>query len=284
MKSAIHMTFKLASIALATALVACGGGGGGGPSSPPPPVAVLAPGIWNKADNLTSTTKFIGVVTTSASGGDVWAVTEDETAGTSRMFTGSVSASSEESFATTQGTLLTFSGTRGWENPALAQPLTLPKSTTVNQTAQQVFQFSNVSYTTSLDKLWANNAKLNDVNDWYDTWTLTERINIGHQNPTLDLTYLWTVNPEGVISGTKSILGQTPCDASGQVLALEKAVVRVSVTYKCVGQPDATFSGISFPQSVNDAGKVLTRAVWLKGPGTGANRFTIQLFTRDTAR
>ncbi|MFY7906857.1 MAG: hypothetical protein ACOVO0_12025, partial [Burkholderiaceae bacterium] len=158
-----------------------------------------------------------------------------------------------------------------------AQALTLPKSATANQ---QVFKISNVSYTTSLDSLWATTAKLNDVNDWNDTWTLTESApDPVTPNATIAVTYSWTVSSSGVITGTKSIPGQDPCDATGNVTPLEKAVVRVSVKYTCAGV-DSTYSGISFPLVANNVGKVSSRAVWLKGPGSSSNQFVIQLFTR----
>jgi hypothetical protein len=156
----------------------------------------------------------------------------------------------------------------------------LPKSTTVNQ---RVFQFlSNENYTTQLDPLWANNAKLNDVNDWNDTWTLTESVtNPISPGERLEVTYSWAVSSAGVITGTKSIPGQQACAVSGNVTPLEKAVVRVSVNYNCAGV-DSTFSGVSYPLAANNVGKVSLRAVWLKGPGASSNQFVIQQFSRST--
>ncbi len=280
MKRAIYMTVKLATVTIAATLVACGGGGGGGGGDGASvPTPVLTPGIWNKPDNATSQIKFIGVVTTSASGGEVWSVTEDSISGASKMFTGAVSASGE-SFATNQGTVLTFSGTTGWSQPASAQSLTLPKSTSVNQ---RVFQFlGNENYTTQLDPLWATDAKLNDVNDWNDTWTLTESVtNPISPGEKLEVTYSWAVSSRGEITGTKSIPGLPPCEVLGDVTPLEKAVVRVSVKYNCAGV-ESTFAGISYPLAANNVGKVSLRSVWLKGPGTSSNQFVIQQFSRST--
>lgn len=276
MRNTIKRSVKFGSMALAAMLVACGGGGGGGGGTNTP-TAVLAPGIWNKTDNSTSTTKFIGVVTTSANGGDVWGWTVDTAAGTSKMFTGAVTASGEN-FVTTQGALESYSSTGGWAALATGKGLALPKSAVTNQ---QNFVFDGpVTYSTAIDSLWATTAQLNSVNDWNTTWTLTEQT----PNPAdggatqLNVVYSWSVASSGAITGTKTVQGQTPCTikAGSAVTAREKAVVNVNVTYVC-GGVETAYSGISFPLTA-PSGVVNTRAVWMKR--TGTDEFVTQTFAR----
>ena len=273
MKSTIKMSVKLASVALAAALAACGGGGGGSA-----PTAVLAPGIWNKTDNATSTTKFIGVVTSSANGGDVWGWTVDTAAGTSKMFTGAVAASGEN-FVTSQGTLESYSSTSGWAAAATGKGLALPKSAV---TTQQSFVFDGpTTYATSLDSLWSTTAQLNSANDWNATWTLTESVpDPLNANATVTVAYSWAVSSTGAITGTKTVQGQAPCTikAGSAVTAREKAVVNVNVTYVC-GGVETAYSGISFPLTA-PSGVVNTRAVWMKR--TGTDEFVTQTFARPS--
>lgn len=270
MKNTIKLSMKFSALALAAVLTACGGGGGG--STPAPaPTAVLAPGIWNKTDNSTSTTKFIGVVTTASNGGDVWGWTYNPTAGTSKMFTGTVAASGE-SFVTSQGTELTYSSS-GWGVAATGKSLSLPKSAT---TGQQVFDFGT-SYTTALDALWTTTAQINSTTDWNATWTLTESIDLLNTTAV----YTWAVSSTGVVTGTKAVQGQTPCTikAGSAVTAREKAVVNVNVTYVC-GEEETAYSGISFPLESTPQGTVTKRAVWMKR--TGSNEFVTQVFVRPS--
>lgn len=275
MKNTIKLSMKFSALALAAVLTACGGGGGDSASTPTS-TAVLAPGIWNKTDNATATTKFIGVVTTSGSGGDVWGWTYNTTAGTSKMFTAAVAASGD-SFVTSQGTELTYSSA-GWGAAATGKSLTLPKSAT---SGQQVFDFGT-SYTTALDTLWTTTAQLNSVTDWNATWTLTETIpNPVDSNSTLSVAYSWAVSSTGVVTGTKTVQGQTPCTikAGSAVTAREKAVVNVSVTYVC-GVAETAYSGISFPLEATPQGIVTKRAVWMKR--TGTDEFVTQVFVRPS--
>jgi len=268
----MNMTVKLACLAVTATLAACGGGGG---TPAPALTATLVPGIWNKTDNSTSSTKFIGVVTTSGSGGEVWAWTKDQTS--SKMFTGTVSASGE-SFVTSQGTLLSYSSQTAWAEAATGKSLTLPKSTT---TGQQVFDFgSAITYTTVLDSLWSTTASLTSANDWNASWTLSEQI----PNPTdggvteLTVTYVWNVL-NGAISGSKTVAGQPPCSIKpgSAVTAREQAVVNVNVTYVCT-DGETAYSGISFPLA-SAAGVVSSRAVWMRQ--TGTDKFVVQKFDRS---
>lgn len=270
MKNTIKLSMKFSGLALAAMLSACGGGGGGAVSTPAA-TAVLAPGIWNKTDNSSSTTKFIGVVTTAGSGGDVWGWTYNTAAGTSKMFTGAVTASAE-SFVTSQGTELSYSSA-GWAAAATGKSLTLPKSAT---SGQQVFDFGT-TYTTALDTLWNTTAQFNSVTDWNATWTLTESIDLFNTTAV----YTWTVSSTGVVTGTKAIQGQTPCTikAGSAVTPREKAVVNVNVTYVC-GSEETAYSGISFPLEATPQGTVTKRAVWMKR--TGTDEFVTQVFGRPS--
>lgn len=272
MKNTIKLSMKLSGLALAAMLSACGGGGG----STPAVTAVLAPGIWNKTDNSTSTTKFIGVVTTAGSGGDVWGWTYNTAAGTSKMFTGAVAASGEN-FVTSQGTELSYSSA-GWAAATTGKSLTLPKSAT---SGQQVFDFGT-TYTTALDTLWNTTAQFNSVTDWNTTWTLAEIIpNPVDSNTTLTVSYAWEVSSRGELSGTKTVQGQSPCEikSGSTVTAREKAVVNVNVTYVC-GSDETAYSGISFPLEATPQGTVTKRAVWMKR--TGTNEFVTQVFVRPS--
>jgi hypothetical protein len=276
MKNTIKLSMKFSALALVSVLTACGGGGGG--STPAPaPTAVLAPGIWNKTDNSTSTTKFIGVVTTAGSGGDVWGWTYNTAAGTSKMFTGAVAASGEN-FVTSQGTELSYSSA-GWAAATTGKSLTLPKSAT---SGQQVFDFGT-TYTTALDTLWNTTAQFNSVTDWNTTWTLAEIIpNPVDSNTTLTVSYAWEVSSKGELSGTKTVQGQSPCYIKpivSAVTAREKAVVNVNVTYVC-GSDETAYSGISFPLEATPQGTVTKRAVWMKR--TGTNEFVTQVFVRPS--
>lgn len=272
MKNTIKMSMKLSGLALAVLLSACGGGGGGSTTEP---TAVLPAGIWNKTDNSTSTTKFIGVVTTAGNGGDVWGWTYNQTDKTSKMFTGSVAASGAN-FVTSQGTELAYS-MAGWSAPATGKSLSLPKSATAGQ---QVFDFGT-SYTTTLDTLWNTPAQLNNVTDWNTTWTLAEEIpNPVDSNTKLTVSYSWAVSSAGVLTGTKTVQGQSPCTIKpgSAVTAREKAVVNVNVTYVC-GTDETAYSGISFPLEATQ-GTVTKRAVWMKR--TGSNEFITQVFVRPS--
>ena len=269
MKSTIKMSVKLASVALAAALAACGGGGGSGPT------AVLAPGIWNKTDNATSTTKFIGVVTSSANGGDVWGVTStyanvaDAMPQSMKVFTGPVTASGEN-FATTQGTVLSF--VSGFANPLTGQSLSLPKSASAST---QQFDFGGgASYGTTKDSLWSTAATI-DSTDWTGNWTRTET------DPTYGtVLHTLTVGVGGSIVGTKKSGDTTLCDITGNVTQLEKAVVNVSIQRVCVDGTTTNYSGISFPEQVNAQNKVTARAIWLKGTGSIAKQFEIKPYYR----
>lgn len=273
MKSTIKLSIKLSSLALVATLAACGGGG----SPTATPVAVLAPGIWNKTDNLSASTKFIGVVTTSSTGGDVWGWAVDTVAGTSKMFTGAVTANGEN-FETTQGGLLSYSSQTGWAEAASGKKLVLPKAAVSGQQSF-VFEGPTTTYNTSIDPLWSNTAQLNNVNDWNTTWTLTEQApDPLNANNTIPVVYSWAVSSTGAIAGTKKVQGQEQCTIKGgsAVTAREKAVVNVNVTYVCSGVETA-YSGISFPLAA-DQGVINRRAVWMKRIGT--NEFVAQDFRR----
>lgn len=265
MENTIKLSLKLSGLALAAVLSACGGGGGTTAVTP-----VLAPGIWNKTDNSTSSTKFIGVVTTAGNGGDVWGWTYNTTAGASKMFTGTVAASGEN-FVTSQGTELSYS-TAGWAAAASGKSLSLPKSAV---SGQQIFDFGT-TYTTALDALWTTTAQLNSANDWNATWTLTESIELLNTTAV----YTWAVSSTGAVTGSKVVQGQPQCTikAGSAVTPREKAVVNVNVTYVC-GSEETAYSGISFPLEVSQ-GTVTKRAVWMKR--TGTNEFVTQVFVRPS--
>lgn len=272
MKNTIKLSMKLSGLALAAVLTACGGGGGG---AAPASTAVLAPGIWKKADNLTADTKFIGVVTTAGSGGDVWALTYDKNLSTVKLFTGSVSASGD-SFVTNQGTEATFSSTGGFLPLATGKSLTLPKSAS---TAQQVFDFWGASFATGLDSEWSTTAQLNSRTDWNDTWNSKEDPLVVDEN--IRVSYVWNVSPTGLIEGSKTVQGQDACTIKpgSAVTAREKAVVNVNVTYVCNGVETA-FSGISFPLEITPQGVVNYRAVVMKQLGISSNKYVTQVFGR----
>jgi hypothetical protein len=218
----------------------------------------------------------VDTVTTAGNGGDVWGWSYNPTAGTSKMFTGTVAASGEN-FVTTQGTEESYSSA-GWAVAATGKSLTLPKSATAGQ---QVFDFGT-TYTTVLDTLWNTTAQFNSVTDWNTTWTLAETIpNPVDSNTTLTVSYAWAVSSTGVLSGTKTVQGQIPCNikSGSAVTAREKAVVNVNVTYVC-GSDETAYSGISFPLEATPQGTVTKRAVWMKR--TGTNEFVTQVFGRPS--
>lgn len=272
MKKAYRQFRVVAVAAVVAALVGCGGGGGGGGSGV---TAVLAPGIWNKTDNSTSATKFVGVVTTGSGGnGEVWALTAANQTSKS-LFIGTVSPSGEV-FETRQGDVFEYAN-GAFTKASSPRTLTLPKS--ASSTAQ-VFDFgSGISYSTVQDLNWPATASFS-ANDWNARWTLTEVVSLNGVNT--EVVSTWNVSDQGVITGTKAIAGQPPCtidQSQSRVTLREKAVVNVSVKYDCPGSQPTSYSGISFPEVVS-SGRVTDRTVWMRRIDSNTNEFVTQVFTR----